>query len=86
MKLAASFMDPKDLWDNTVKWIPRNFTLDNYRIAFTYMYYPQAFVRSATLAVVVSVLQLFSCTSVGYALGRFHFRGSSLLRALVVLR
>lgn len=84
VKLAASFMDPKDLWDNTVKWIPRNFTLDNYRIAFTYMYYPQAFVRSATLAVVVSVLQLFSCTSVGYALGRFHFRGSSLLRALVV--
>lgn len=84
VKLSASFMNPKDLWDNTVKWIPRNFTLDNYRIAFTYMYYPKAFVRSVSLAAVVSVLQLLTCTSVGYALARFQFRGNGLLFALVV--
>ena len=31
VKLSISFMDEKDLYDATVKYVPKTFTLENYR-------------------------------------------------------
>lgn len=84
VKLASSFMEARDLWDRTVKWIPKNFTLTNYTIAFKYMDYPSAFLNSFCLAALVSVLQLMSCTMVGYSLARFRYALNGLIFGLVV--
>jgi multiple sugar transport system permease protein len=83
-KLSSSFMFETDLYDQTVRWIPRHFTLDNYKLVWQYMRYPEAFVHSLLLSLVVAVLQLAACTSIGYGLGRFHFRGVNLLFSIVV--
>lgn len=78
-KIATAFMTEIDLYDQTVKWIPRNFTLDNIKITWENMNYPAAFLNTLILTVVVSVLQLSSCTLVAYGLGRFRFRGSGII-------
>jgi len=70
VKIASSIMSPEDLFDSVVKWIPRRPTLQNYVMAFTSMNYPRALLNSVTLVTVVSVLQLASCTLVGYSLAR----------------
>jgi multiple sugar transport system permease protein len=77
-------MMERDLYDQTVKWIPRNPTLDNYKLVWKYMKYPEAFKNSLVLALTVSLLQLVSCTVVGYGFARFPFKGSKLLFGLVV--
>ena len=83
-KISSSFMMERDLYDQTVKWIPRNPTLDNYKLVWKYMKYPEAFKNSLVLALTVSLLQLVSCTVVGYGFARFPFKGSKLLFGLVV--
>lgn len=84
VKLVSSFMLERDLYDQTVKWIPRSLTLDNYRNMFKHMRYLEAFPRTALFTVGIASLQLISTTLVGYGFARFRFPGSNLLFALVI--
>lgn len=83
-KISSALMMERDLYDQTVKWIPRNPTFENFKLVWEYMKYPEAFKNSMFLALAVSVLQLISCTLVGYGFARFKFRGSKILFGLVV--
>ncbi|MFW5787796.1 MAG: carbohydrate ABC transporter permease, partial [Halanaerobiales bacterium] len=85
IKISSSFMTERDIYDLSVKWIPRNFTYVNYIRAWTGLYYPQAFLNSFILTLSVSILQLFSCTIVGYGFARYSFRGMGFLFGLVIL-
>ncbi|MFP4660891.1 MAG: carbohydrate ABC transporter permease [Halanaerobiales bacterium] len=84
-KLSNSFMSVRDLYDQTVKWIPRNFTLDHYQMVWRHMNYPKTFLNTFILTTVVSVLQLIACTFVGYGLARFDFKGKNLIFVMVIL-
>jgi multiple sugar transport system permease protein len=83
-KISASFMLERDLFDQTIKWIPKRITLDNYRSAFENMQYPRAFLNSALLATSVALIQTFSCAMVGYGFARFRFKASGMLFAMVL--
>ena len=74
-KLSVSFMGENDIYDGTVISIPRNFTLDNYKLAASediLTYWPSLF---QTLIIVLSsaVLQIAACTLAGYGFARFKF-------------
>lgn len=84
-KISSSLMMEVDLYDRGVKWIPRNITFENYRLAWSSMQYPIALMNSLGLAAIVSIAQLVSCTLVGYGFARFDFRGKNLCFGLVVL-
>ena len=83
-KIPSSFMTEADAIDRMVRWIPTQITLSNYRHAFQLMDYPAAFLNSLQLTLTVSLLQLVSCTLIGYGLGRFRFPGVNALFALVL--
>ncbi|MFW5985330.1 MAG: carbohydrate ABC transporter permease [Halanaerobiaceae bacterium] len=83
-KMSSSFMLERDLFDQTVKWIPRNPTVQHYLKAGKLMNYPRAVLNSFLLTFVVSVLQILSCTMVGYGLARFNYRGSGLVFGLAI--
>ena len=48
------------------------------------MNYPKSFAMSLLIAVLVSALQLMSCTMIGYGLARFNFKGRNVWFAIVV--
>jgi multiple sugar transport system permease protein len=83
-KLASSFMSEADLFDQTVRWVPKRVTLSNYVVVWQHMNYPRAFLNSFFLTLGVSVLQLISCTLVGYGF-RYKFPLKNLWFALVIL-
>ncbi len=83
-KISSAFMQEIDMYDPTVKWIPRNFTLENFVIAWEYMKFPVAFWNSSVLTILVSVFQLISCTLIGYGFARYDFKGSSFLFGVVI--
>jgi multiple sugar transport system permease protein len=83
-KLSTAFMTETDMWDATVRWIPRRFTLENIQLVIELMSYPLALFNTCLLTTLVSVLQVASCTLIGYGLARLSFRGSGLITALVV--
>ncbi|MCL2019492.1 MAG: carbohydrate ABC transporter permease [Oscillospiraceae bacterium] len=74
-KFSLSVMSEMDLFDSTVVNIPREFTLDNYRMTAAPAlldYWPSLF-RTFTMSFLIAFLQVASCTFVAYGFARFNF-------------
>lgn len=84
-KISMSFMTPTDLYDSTVKVVPKHFTLANYSDALKYLDYFSTAFTTLFLCVIAGVLQTLSCTTAGYGFARFHFKGNKLLFVLVII-
>ncbi|MFW5985297.1 MAG: carbohydrate ABC transporter permease [Halanaerobiaceae bacterium] len=84
-KVPSSLMTTSDLLDPTVRWVPRVFTMENFQLAFDLIEYPRSFLLTVSSSLLVSLLQVLSCTLAGYGLARFEFRGKNLLFSLVIL-
>lgn len=84
-KILLSFMSEGDLLDNTVRLIPRHWSLHFWKVALEQMYLPGSFINTLVLALSISVIQTFSSTCVGYGLARFRFKGRGLAFAMVVI-
>src|SRR5690606_38261985 len=72
-RLSTALMPVEDLYDQSVRWIPRNPTLSNFQLVWVHMEHVKAFTNSFLLALPTSVLQVPACTLVGYCLARFRF-------------
>lgn len=81
---SMTFRDAQDMYDVTVTWIPKHFTLDNLQRVIDAMDYPAAFRRTFILSTCCSLLSLVTCSLAGYGLARFKFRGSGILFALML--
>lgn len=79
VKLSAAVMSESDLYDSSVKYIPKNFTLDNFKMAIKGMNLKVTMVRTFLLSGGVSVLQLMACLLTAYGFARFRFPGRKLL-------
>ena len=82
--LMRAFMEPQDLFDSSVLWVPRHFTLINFQISAKALRYGTSFWNSMWTSVLATVLQLFSCITAGYAFARYKFRGRNVLFVLVL--
>lgn len=85
LMISKSFMAQQDVFDNSVLWLPRHFTLDNLKVAAQTMKYGQALLSSVLTAAVSTVLQVVPCMMAGYAFARFDFKGKGPLFAVVLL-
>lgn len=84
-KISLSFMEEQDLYDSTIVTLPRHFTTGNYILAAKLMNYWKAMWSTAGIALLVSVLQIISCTLVGYGFARYKFPLKNLWFGLVIL-
>ncbi|MDB5084756.1 MAG: binding-protein-dependent transport system inner rane component [Bacilli bacterium] len=62
-----------DLTDPAVDVVPRSIYLGTLQGAWATLKYPTSFVYSLSIAVLVAVLQIFSCAVAGYAFARLEF-------------
>jgi len=85
VKLSVSFMDERDLYDATVLYIPRLFTLNNFRMAFAGLNYFSSLFNSFLLSFSTSAIQLAACSLVAYGFARFNFPFKRLLFFMVIL-
>ncbi len=84
-KLCVSFMTEMDLYDTTIVSVPRHFSTESYSIAWRLYKGIPTFARSLGLAVAVALLQVLSCTLVGYGFARYKFPLKKLLFGFVIL-
>jgi len=85
LRISSSITPVQELYDQSVKWIPRRPTLDHFKLAWTHMKYLTALKNTTLLTLTVSLLQVATCSMVGYGLARFRFPGNGLIFALTVL-
>ncbi|WP_199621610.1 carbohydrate ABC transporter permease [Paenibacillus alkalitolerans] len=82
--ISQSLMRVQDVADATVQWIPKHFDFFNYVIAFNEIRYWNGFVNSVIISVGSAVLQILSCSIIGYGFARYRFPGQAFWLALVV--
>lgn len=88
VKFATTMMTEKDIFDQTVRWVPRSFKIsrivNHYREVANNMNYFRAAINSLLLSLTISVCQLISCVVIGYGFGRYEFKGRGILFSLVI--
>ena len=85
VKFSASLKSTADMMDSTVVFIPKNPTLQNYKIVLNSVNYALTLLMTVLSCLVQSLLQLASCSLVAYGIARFKFKGHKLLFGMAVL-
>ncbi len=79
LKTSLDYIDP------TVQWVPKGFTLENFKNALKAMNYGKAFFNTVIYEVVSALLSVFFCAIYAYGLSRFKFKFKSLLIVVLIL-
>jgi multiple sugar transport system permease protein len=83
--LSASFKPLAEIISGEVNFIPRQFTLENYRQVFVEEpLFWRWFLNSLAIAVTVTLFNLLFNSLAGYALARLHFRGKRFWFLLIL--
>ncbi|WP_223829445.1 carbohydrate ABC transporter permease [Paenibacillus arenilitoris] len=82
--ISQSLMRPSDIADATIRWIPKSFELNNYAEAFKSINYFNGLINSAWISLGSAVLQIISCSFIGYGFARYQFPGKGLWMALLI--
>ena len=83
--LSKAVMHEMDLYDNTVIWVPKHFTLKNLFFAWQTMEYPKALFNSVLLASSTTLLSTLTCMMAGYSFARFDFPLRKVAFVVVIL-
>jgi trehalose/maltose transport system permease protein len=82
--VKTSLTPPGQLFSPTVEYFPRQPTLDNYITVFTAKPFGLNLLNSAIVAGATVLFSLFIGSLAAYALGRFRFRGKTVMLYVVL--
>lgn len=80
-----SFKTASDWLDPTVEWLPKRFTLNNYKVVGTVLDYTNSLFSTFKNQIVAALISFFSCALIGYGLARFDFAGKKVLTGIMIL-
>ena len=72
-KISLSFMAEKDLYDTSIVIIPKNFSVNNWKISMYLLDYTKSLINTIWVSLLVSAIEVVMCTFVGYGFSRFQF-------------
>jgi multiple sugar transport system permease protein len=81
--VSLSFKDPTTITDG--KFIPRKWTLENYRGIFKTSEFTRALVNSIGIAIIATLIAVVLASMAAYAVARLKFPGKSLLIGMSLL-
>ncbi len=82
--VSSGFKTLQDVYDPTVVWLPKHWTLESLKIAFDVMDYTNGVIKTLVTAIPSVLLQLVSALLAGYGFARFKFKGRELLFGLLI--
>ena len=71
--LSSSFKDSLEVFNFPIQWIPQNLKLENYYYIWNKANYPQLFFNTLKLTVVITILQIVTCSLAAYAFSKLVF-------------
>ncbi|ANB60502.1 carbohydrate ABC transporter permease [Anoxybacteroides amylolyticum] len=83
--LSSSFKTLEEIVSGTISFIPKHFTLDNYKQIFIeQQMFPRWLFNSVIIAVTVTLLNLLFNSMAGYALARLQFPGKKSIFIIIL--
>jgi multiple sugar transport system permease protein len=83
--ISQAVRSANDMYDKTIIYIPKNFTIDNFAKAWEQLRFEVTLSNTFNISFWPTVLQVCSCALAGYGFARFKFPGKNVLFLLVLL-
>ncbi len=83
--LSQAIRTPQDMYDTTIIYVPKHFTLENFLNAWEELDFAVSLKNTFNISFWPTILQVCSCALAGYGFARFKFRGKNILFFLVLL-
>jgi multiple sugar transport system permease protein len=77
--LSASFKSNVEIFEYPIHWIPETFRSVNYRTVWIDIDFPRYFFNSAKLSVLITLVQLFTCSLAAFSFTKLVFPGRDKL-------
>ncbi len=77
--VSASFKLKSEIFSVPIKWIPEVFHLDNYNTILNEIPFPRYFFNTAKITIIITTLQVITCSMAAYAFSKLHFPGRDKL-------
>lgn len=77
--VSTSVKPDREIFGDTIRWIPTELDLQNYSDAFEQTNMPRLFVNTVAVTAVAVASQVLLGSMAGYAFARLHFRGKMLI-------
>ena len=77
--LSASFKSNTEVFESPVRWIPRVFRPDNYIRVWKDIDFPVYFLNTLKVAVITTVVQLFTSSLAAFSFSKLRFPGRDKL-------
>ena len=84
VRVVATFMTVEDLVDPSVRFFPRNATLQNLRHVWFTLHFGRSLLNSLMFAGIVGLSQVAVATICGYGFARFKFWGNGVIFAMLM--
>lgn len=83
--ISQAIRTQADMYDTTIIYIPKHFTLENFKSAWQVLDFSNALKNTFNISFWPTILQVCSCALAGYGFARFKFRGKNILFFLVLI-
>lgn len=77
--VSASFKLKAEIFSVPIRWIPEVFHLDNYQTILNEIPFPRYFFNTAKITIIITFLQVVTCSMAAYAFSKLHFPGRDKL-------
>lgn len=82
---SSSFMSMADVLDQSVVYIPKTITFENYIQAITKLNYFKSLKSTFLIPVVAGLIEVATCAITAYGFARFEFKEKNILFGLVII-
>jgi len=83
--VSNAFKPVEQYYDPAVIWIPKSFTLDNFKVVLMVIDFKEVLKNTFVISLLPAFIQTAVCMYVAYGLSRFNFKGRKLITAMVIL-
>ena len=83
--ISKTFMSAEDVIDPAVEWLPKNFFLNNLKVAAEVLKLPVTLKNSVVFSGIMAISQTVVSAFTGYALSRFNFRFKNFWFLMILL-
>ena len=73
--VSASFKLRNEIFSRPIQWIPQTFHKDNYETILEKIPFSRYFFNTAKITIIITLLQLVTCSMAAYAFSKLHFPG-----------
>ena len=83
--ISSAFRGSQDFVDPTVVWVPKNFSVKNFVIAFKALSYLETFWNTFRMEIISAFIEIVMCSITAYGLARFDFKEKKLLMGMLIV-